>query len=444
MLEGTIRIADARGTNMDIRTVYENLTSVNIEEQKRIWDERGKGYYGEYLLFTELYQHIQGQCKMLMNLNIPTVNGKTTEIDVLMIHETGVYVFEVKHYKGTIYGHFDDERWTQYFRTQKNSYFSSPVRQNEYHISALKKMYPNLPIHSFIVFTNEDTEIKVSGWERTNVVVCQINDLSQHIATINGLAKNELSVEQIDQVFEELSTFSPLKQETVSLDGNDIPLSDYVNQMQRDYSEGIESCKKTEKAKYRKKNMLVLAGALIICAVILFVASGLVMVERGKASAAQKEQLEAEQQLEVFSKKFKKAEAMNGGDIKLDNSFFEIIKSTMEKSSDLQNTFLFSCEFKINGSDYGIRIHRNSSIVVQMKNGSVVDYSMDVLYPVFTDRWVGPFLGYYNVLELPTMQIYTDSADNIAYIKLMNVALYSKGNRSQDVLSSCEFELYTK
>lgn len=38
-----------------------------------------------------------------MNLNIPIEDGKTTEIDLLMIHETGIYVFEIKHYKGTIY-----------------------------------------------------------------------------------------------------------------------------------------------------------------------------------------------------------------------------------------------------------------------------------------------------------------------------------------------------
>ena len=84
---------------MKMETIYGNLTSVDIEEQKRIWDERGKGYYGEYLLLTELYRHIKGQCKILMNLNVPTAAGKTTEIDLLMIHETGLYVFEAKHYK---------------------------------------------------------------------------------------------------------------------------------------------------------------------------------------------------------------------------------------------------------------------------------------------------------------------------------------------------------
>ncbi|MBQ5799166.1 MAG: NERD domain-containing protein, partial [Oscillospiraceae bacterium] len=89
---------------MEIEQVYKQLTNVDIEEQKRIWDERGKGYYGEYLLFCELYKNVAGHGKILMNLNIPTESGGTTEIDLILIHETGIYVFEIKHYKGTIYG----------------------------------------------------------------------------------------------------------------------------------------------------------------------------------------------------------------------------------------------------------------------------------------------------------------------------------------------------
>ena len=145
---------------MTMETIYSNLTSVDIEKQKQIWDERGKGYYGEYLLLTELYQRVKGQCKILMNLNVPTGNGKTTEIDLLMIHETGLYVFEAKHYKGTIYGSYEDAKWTQYFRTQENSHFPSPIRQNEYHIEALKRLFPGTPIKSFVVFTNDETNIK--------------------------------------------------------------------------------------------------------------------------------------------------------------------------------------------------------------------------------------------------------------------------------------------
>ncbi len=74
----------------DINNVYYNLTGVNINEQKILWDERGKGYYGEFMVFERLYKNIPGVSKILMNINVPVSGNKTTEIDLLMIHETGL------------------------------------------------------------------------------------------------------------------------------------------------------------------------------------------------------------------------------------------------------------------------------------------------------------------------------------------------------------------
>ena len=82
--------------------IYKEASGVDFREQKRIWDERGRGYYGEYRVMQELYQNLPGQCKILMNLNVPIDGGKITEIDLLLIHDTGIYVFEINHYKGTI------------------------------------------------------------------------------------------------------------------------------------------------------------------------------------------------------------------------------------------------------------------------------------------------------------------------------------------------------
>lgn len=40
---------------------------------------------------------------MLRNIYVP-YNGKTSEIDVLMIREKGIFVFESKNYSGWIFG----------------------------------------------------------------------------------------------------------------------------------------------------------------------------------------------------------------------------------------------------------------------------------------------------------------------------------------------------
>ena len=159
---------------MNLAELYKQITGINIDEQKKLWDERGKGYYGEFLVFCELYKKLSGNCKILMNLNIPTVKDKFTEIDLILIHETGLYVFEIKHYKGTIYGNETDKIWTQYFRTIKNCTFKNPILQNEYHIEALEKIIKNIPFKSVIVFTNSDCNIKISNYN-PNTIICKFN-----------------------------------------------------------------------------------------------------------------------------------------------------------------------------------------------------------------------------------------------------------------------------
>ena len=54
-----------------IESAYKQVTGVDIKEQKEIWDERGKGYYGEYLVFNHLFANIPGMSKILMNCEIP-------------------------------------------------------------------------------------------------------------------------------------------------------------------------------------------------------------------------------------------------------------------------------------------------------------------------------------------------------------------------------------
>ena len=60
------------------------------------------GKYGEY----RLYQHLQSfelmGCKFLFSLYVPRDNGKTSEIDVIMLHPKGLFVIESKNYSGWI------------------------------------------------------------------------------------------------------------------------------------------------------------------------------------------------------------------------------------------------------------------------------------------------------------------------------------------------------
>ena len=430
--------------------IYHELTSVDIEEQKRLWDERGKGYWGEYQVFTKLYQNISGQAKILMNLNIPTEygdlsgTGKTTEIDLLMIHESGLYSFEIKHYKGTIYGKYSDNYWTQYFRTQDNSRFNSPIKQNEYHIEALRKLFPSLPIYSYIVFTHEDAVIKVTGWQDTGVVVCRLEELLNYINKINALNSDKISPEKIDEIFHQLKSFAPIMQKKILVDGKEVLFAEYVNAMKDDFASSLKDCQVLEKKRYKKKVGSAVGVALIVSALMIIFAMTSQVKANSKVAAAEQEKSVAEQKMKIFAQKFKYAEPFADHEIKLVSNFVEAYDVELKKSADITDLVTFSCKLQVNGEQYGIHVTKASSVIVQMKDGSVEEFPLRKLGNGYYDYIVGPFGPYYyNTVELPEIQVFTDSVENIKHIKLINVTLCKGPDFNKALKTGVEFTLYT-
>lgn len=59
-----------------VKRAYKDASRVDIDEQLRKCDERAKGYWGEFKVFTILYKELDFPNKMLVNLQIPSDNGK--------------------------------------------------------------------------------------------------------------------------------------------------------------------------------------------------------------------------------------------------------------------------------------------------------------------------------------------------------------------------------
>jgi hypothetical protein len=72
------------------RSVYKSETGTPY--QQVIHDS---GLYGEYLTAT-LLTNVPGHSRILLNMYLPKEDGTTTEIDVLLIHPSGIYVCESK------------------------------------------------------------------------------------------------------------------------------------------------------------------------------------------------------------------------------------------------------------------------------------------------------------------------------------------------------------
>ena len=414
---------------MDIKDIYKQLTNVNIEEQKRLWDERGKGYYGEYLVFCELYKKIVGNCKILMNLNIPTENGKTTEIDLLMIHETGIYVFEIKHYKGKIYGNDTGEIWTQYFRTVKNSVFKNPILQNEYHIEAINKLFDNIPIKSVIVFTSSDCEIKVKN-ANENIDLCTLHDLNITLERRFNLNEIKYSMEEIDTMFETLSKYSPM-QEVVTYDGKEEPfvhwLEPIIKELEKEKTNSINNSNELKKT---KKNTKLMSIAIAITCVIFTIFS----VNAIKNNY--------DKELDKFKQNFKHVDEIGNEYIDALNEYVNVTNASFNDISD--NVVSFSARISMSNDVYGIALKENSKYIVMTNSGKVFEYDVfgeHLRYNRYANK-IGKGIREYG--DLARIQFYGVNENDITYIKITNIELFKLDIKQTIIKDNLEIELYCK
>jgi hypothetical protein len=116
---------------------------------------------GEALVAEVITSRFRRPHVLLNNVTIEAPGG-TSQIDHVLVADTGIFVIETKHYGGWIYGSPGDSCWTQVIY-KKKSKFNNPVHQNYGHVKALQALF-NLPESNFIsvvVFTNT-AEFKTS------------------------------------------------------------------------------------------------------------------------------------------------------------------------------------------------------------------------------------------------------------------------------------------
>lgn len=454
--------------NENIDKVYQDLTGVNISEQYRIWDERGKGYYGEYLVFKALYPSVDGFCKFLMNVEVPTENGRTTEIDLLMIHESGLYVFEMKHYKGTIYGKADDAAWTQYFRTVKNNRFKNPILQNEYHIKALQNMFPKLPIYSCVVFTSQECDLRVNI-PRSDIMVCNLYNFKREISRYFN-ANHVLDMEQIDAVFQQLTQYAPMMQQTVTVDGVAEPLYRYINSIRSDYQTArleLEDDFKEKKKRAVQTICISVISCVLCVALCIYYASGVnarsqeranKVISRHKTEANEKisqykteadetikeykeEAEKAQEALENYQKRFFDANN-NTAEVKTD--LVTVSNVVLEDSSDLVDTTKLSFSLSWNGTDHFVTLSADGKCYVSLKDGSLLSYNLYKKKPAVPYS-IGKDTNIWHKSTLSeSMELHGVNACDIEYIKFSDLAVrrYDVGNTIID--SAYEIEIYKK
>ena len=172
----------------------------NYRKQSRKYSYKPKqsaeklGKVGETKVSSIIGKSVSGE-KYVFNDYVVLDNGQTSQIDHIVVNKSGVFVIETKNYSGRIYGSEDQQEWTQVLAggCEKNKFYN-PLKQNATHIYYLKKIIKNVPIHSVVVFVQNNTEFL-----QTDKVIC-LKDLAKTLY----FGETVLNSMQIDAVAKKL------------------------------------------------------------------------------------------------------------------------------------------------------------------------------------------------------------------------------------------------
>lgn len=195
---------------------YKKTNYYESTRKALIWLLFDKGAYGEYLTYKYLRKYEKDGAKFLYNCYLPRDKGQTTEVDVMMLHTSGIYVFESKNYSGWIFGSEKSKTWTQSLpsgRKTRKEHFLNPIMQNKLHIKWLQNQIgTGFPIHSVVVFSERCTLKKVEVTS-PNAYVVKRNNVLRTVRAIASRMGVSMSQSQVDDIYNKLYPFTQVTDE---------------------------------------------------------------------------------------------------------------------------------------------------------------------------------------------------------------------------------------
>lgn len=118
---------------------------------------KGKGICGEFKIKC-IIGKTKPNVQYVFNNYKVVIDGKSSQIDHIVVNKNGVFVIETKNYSGRIYGNDNQLEWTQVLAYGKvKNKFYNPVKQNNTHIYQLSTFLPQkINFKSIVVFINNN------------------------------------------------------------------------------------------------------------------------------------------------------------------------------------------------------------------------------------------------------------------------------------------------
>lgn len=146
-----------------------------------------RGTKSERDLVLKLLKHKIPAQTIFHDLYIEKNNEEFSQVDIVIATTEGIIIIEVKDYSGWIFGNGNHSHWTKVLAYGKQKYqFYNPIKQNENHISAIKKQlrqFNNIPFFSIIVFYG-DCELKEINYVPKNTFLVKASRIFEVLKLI--------------------------------------------------------------------------------------------------------------------------------------------------------------------------------------------------------------------------------------------------------------------
>lgn len=162
-----------------------------------------QGVDGEDITADILMNGLSDKYTVFQN-SIITLDGKKSELDLIVVGENGIFVLEAKNRNGRIVGNYTKDKWTQYKIGRKGGEYSaefySPVKQVGTHVfrlaGFLRQNSIRAHIDGIVYFANPEAELQISGQPDKISVFCSDKELLRFIKKND----NQIPIETVEHI----------------------------------------------------------------------------------------------------------------------------------------------------------------------------------------------------------------------------------------------------
>lgn len=171
-----------------------------------------KKIFSTYRLYCYLQHYEFLGMKFLFHCTIPKDEGESMEVDLLMISESGIFVFDMKRYGGLVQGDEHNIYWIHQihnfiWRKQEFTFVNPVLKMKSQNKWILKTLVKSVPIYHMIIFpkhtTFADIELSIS-----NVKIISLDQTASSVQALVHQQKQLLTEDEVQLLYESLSQYA--------------------------------------------------------------------------------------------------------------------------------------------------------------------------------------------------------------------------------------------